>query len=613
MKIHKMTLLLLLLIIPFSIVDYAIPARVATELGKGTINDIAYLANGRQIAVGTSNGIWIYDAVTYETITCLKRHEYAVTTLEISNDGNRLASGDTDGKVITWDVNTMQFYRVFDVRYPIASVGLSETGDVTAILNAKGFLTIWETKLADRITEFKKSDRDRFKKILASMDLCPNKNIVATGDILGKTILWDAIFETSIHELEGHSDEVNKVVYNSDGSTLATGSNDGTIRLWDPQEGKLKHVLKGEMTAVKEIAFSPDSNVIAGGCDDGSIHLWFVNIGAPLKVLRGHSRTITALAFSPDLRTIASGSLDGNLHIWDITSGKTQHTYHGHLGDFKAFRIPANDPKIILSRSEGDVFGVWDIATGNNLKTYSSDSLKDTRCMAMHPDGHTFATATDSNIVSQWNTETGQNVNVYEGHKAGVSKIVYSPEGDVAASASKDGTIHLWNTETAKLIRIIDTEQMSTYRLVYSPDGKTIASTSDIHAHLWNVETGELKHALRHDRDIRSINISADSKTVATTHGYRYIYLWDLETGQQIKKIKPVNPGNLSVKFTPNPNVIGVGDSWGYITFIDFTTDSRTERLDGYGEGITRFSIASSSDTIVSCRRDGVIVLWGLE
>ncbi len=58
MQTRKYILLLLLFVSTVSIVNDALPARQPIRLGKGTINGLVYIAEGTQIAVASSEGIW---------------------------------------------------------------------------------------------------------------------------------------------------------------------------------------------------------------------------------------------------------------------------------------------------------------------------------------------------------------------------------------------------------------------------------------------------------------------------------------------------------------------------------------------------------------------------
>ena len=43
--------------------------------------------------------------------------------------------------------------------------------------------------------------------------------------------------------LEGHNNDVSKVVFDSRGFTLLTGSSDNTCRLWDVDTGECRQIL----------------------------------------------------------------------------------------------------------------------------------------------------------------------------------------------------------------------------------------------------------------------------------------------------------------------------------------------------------------------------------
>ena len=45
--------------------------------------------------------------------------------------------------------------------------------------------------------------------------------------------------------LEGHTNDVSKVVFDCKGYTLITGSNDATCRLWDVDTGECRQILEG--------------------------------------------------------------------------------------------------------------------------------------------------------------------------------------------------------------------------------------------------------------------------------------------------------------------------------------------------------------------------------
>ncbi len=64
-------------------------------------------------------------------------------------------------------------------------------------------------------------------------------------------------------EPEGHTDEVGRVAFRSDGTRLVRGNDDGTARLWDVATGRSLVTLKGHTDSVLGAVFSPDGRFIA--------------------------------------------------------------------------------------------------------------------------------------------------------------------------------------------------------------------------------------------------------------------------------------------------------------------------------------------------------------
>ena len=68
--------------------------------------------------------------------------------------------------------------------------------------------------------------------------------------------------------LFGHSDQINRMAYSSDGKTLATASDDKTVRLWDAATGSVRAILQGHSSPVDSVAFSPNAKMLASGAGD---------------------------------------------------------------------------------------------------------------------------------------------------------------------------------------------------------------------------------------------------------------------------------------------------------------------------------------------------------
>ena len=225
-----------------------LPEGAKARLGKGAIFEIAYLPDGKRLTVGSSLGLWIYDAHSGEELALYSHQDShqnnsQVISYSLSPDERTLASGGQDGTVRLWDVNTGTLKHTF-------------TGH---------------------------------KGLVDSVSFSPDGKTIASGSrdrTLKHTFLGIVGFSVETGTLKynftGHNDPVTSVSFSPDGKTIASGSRDRTVRLWDVETGTLKHTFTGHNDLVDSVSFSPDGKTIASGSRDRTILLWDALTDAPV-------------------------------------------------------------------------------------------------------------------------------------------------------------------------------------------------------------------------------------------------------------------------------------------------------------------------------------------
>ncbi|KAF2623590.1 WD40 repeat-like protein [Macroventuria anomochaeta] len=119
---------------------------------------------------------------------------------------------------------------------------------------------------------------------------------------------WDACRSV----LEGHSDNVNAVVFSRDGQLVASASDDRTVRVWETATGTYD---------VNAVVFSRDGQLVASASDDETVRVWETVTGTCRSELKGHSQYVNAVVFSSDGQLVASASHDRTVRVWETATG----------------------------------------------------------------------------------------------------------------------------------------------------------------------------------------------------------------------------------------------------------------------------------------------------
>ncbi|KAI1032366.1 hypothetical protein LB504_013187, partial [Fusarium proliferatum] len=420
---------------------------------------------------------------------------------------------------------------------------------------------------------------------------------------------WDACLLT----LEGHSGDVNSVVFSHNLKKVASGSYDWTIRIWDAETGKCERVLDGHSNRVRSVVFSHDSKKVASGSYDMTVRIWDAETGKCEKVLEGHSSAVYSVAFSHNLKKVASGSFDQTIRIWDTETSECKRVLEGHSSSVKSV-VFSHDSKRVVSGSDDKTIQIWDAETGECERVLEGHSYSVVSAVFSH-DSNKVASGSSDKTIRIWDTETGECKRVLQGHSDEVDSVVFSPESTIVASTSRDKTVRIWDVKTGKCEHRLEGHSGLFNSVVVSPHSTMVASAlRDKTVRIWDAKTGACERILEsHSDEVNSVVVSPQSTMVASASHDKTIRIWDAETGKCKRVLDGHSDSVTSVAFSHDSKKVASASQDKTIRIWDTKTGACERVLEGHSDSVSSVVFSHDSKRIVSGSYDKTIQIWDTE
>lgn len=591
-----------------------ISAHLLTRLGRGSPEMIAWSPNGRDLAVATSAGVYLFDGDTLAEVQIIGEEMWA-TALAFSRDGTRLAIGGRDGSVRVWNFENRAYDRTLEgATGPVSSLSFSADGDQLAIGRFDSTLWIW--RLSDGSVRYRlRGHSDRLTAVafgVQSMGATPGGHMLASASRDGTVLAWNSGTGRSVALFNQHEGAVNTLLFaplppgvDAESEKLATAGADGTIRFWMPQNDILILTMYAfappgevlpENTSIQALAFTSDGGLMASGDNHGNIALWNGITGEPYRAFQAYRRSpVRELAFRPGTTTLASLGEDGTVRFWNA------------------------NPTVNLGEVEVEPIRTLDVFTGavNNLAVDASG----TRLAAAYADG----------AVRLWDLDNGTLLATLRAHTGPVNAVAFNPSGSQLASGGRDGSVRIWNLSAlpppnSPASPLQDPLQFSllghqnvVLDVIFSPDGSRVFSASaDGTLRMWDPANGRPIATLRTGRDwVESLAFSPDGTHLAVGDERGVIQIWDTSSLVSPLALPDVLSANgqalLALDYAPAGGLLASG---GEDTLVQLWDDARGElirTLSGSTRRISGVDFESAGQYLAGSSSDGIVQLWSAE
>ncbi|MBI3271339.1 MAG: protein kinase [Planctomycetes bacterium] len=466
--------------------------------------------------------------------------------LALSADGQRLARGGEDGRILLLERATGSTREARSDAGPIKTLAFSADGRFLLSGGQDGALRLWDAATAAPVGVFQEAGTP-----LTAAQLGAEGRLALAGDEAGGAAAWDLHGSEVAALLPPSGSEATSLAWLDSVRAVAIGHADGSVCLWDPSSSSVLQVLEGNGCPVLALRFRPGPRPGHGPAPAGA-----ETRRASLAAIGGRGVLLWSLP-SDDLAYPRTAPPLAPLHLaveQAQSTAQTRATTHrfddlleearreaaaGDLGRSwslieEAGRLQGfeREGRLLALRTQVGLrlrpVGIRSHWGRHRLEGHSKEAL----AIAVAPDGRGFASGGADWLVRTWDLETGAPEAVLREHAETVVGVAVSPDGQLLASAGANGEVLVWDGGSGQLLRRLARGSGAAARVTFSGDGQfLVVGTEDGQIEIWEPVSGSPVVRSRTAAAVTSIAASPDGAYLLVGTQDGVVQLWEVATG----------------------------------------------------------------------------------
>lgn len=563
----------------------------------------AFSQDGSIVACPLNEDVVIINLESNTTLHKLEGDGELVTALAITPDGANLAVISQSQQLRVYNVETGEVTKQFRLPAPVYIATADQTSSLFAFGSTDGVVTVWDIE-GGFVTHSLKGHGTIVCSLCFYGELHSSKWLLALGDTMGTSKVWDLVKRKCISTHQEHSGAVRGLAFSPDGSQFITGGRDAIVVFYNTEN--LRKVantvtVRHQVESCGFVLLPLGELVFYTAGSENQVKLWDIASGKPL------GGSPKPLETTEELIAMEVVHTNDDSRLWMVVSDQT------------LVEMSLTD---MFVEGDGAVIPITRRVAGNH------GIIADLRYAG--PDLSLVAMATNAPALRVVDLKNAPlDVQLYEGHTDLLNCIDVSEDGKWILTGSKDNLARLW---------AYDEEEHRFYEFaiftghagavsgcalpknINSIPAFVITASSDLTVKKWKVpkeagstvKTSEYTRRA-HDKDINCLAVAPNDELFATASFDKLGKVWDLNSGETVGVLKGHKRGLWDVSFCQYDKLITTasGDKTAKVwLLVDYTC---TKTLEGHTNAVQRSRFISKSKQLVTTGADGLVKLWDIK